>query len=126
MTDVRDVTSALLSLYDVIENNNGQVFNISGGQSISIYELMTALAKARQKSIKFVQLPLGIILPLAYMTEAIYRILPRNLEPRLTPYLLATMAFSQTFDLTKAKRLLGYEPKYNPTQTLIDLVRSMP
>jgi len=126
MTDVRDVTMAILNQYEALDRLNGEVFNISGGQPITIYDLMIKLAQSREKSINFISLPYGLVLPMAYLTEAIYRFLPKKWEPKLTPYLLATMAFSQTFDLSKANQSLGYQPKHNPVQTLIDLARSMP
>ena len=45
-------------------------------------------------------------------------------EPPLTPYSVAALAYSQTFDLTQARRDLGYEPRFDPLETAIAMARA--
>lgn len=42
--------------------------------------------------------------------EAVCGVLPGRPEPPLTRYTLSTIAYSQTLDLTRAVRDLGYRP----------------
>ena len=44
----------------------------------------------------------------------------RRKEPALTRYAVLTLAYSQTFDLTRARTLLDWRPRYSPEQAIAD------
>jgi nucleoside-diphosphate-sugar epimerase len=45
------------------------------------------------------------------MLEGLWTVLGRNEEPRMTRFLAAQLATSHYFDITAARRELGYEPQ---------------
>jgi nucleoside-diphosphate-sugar epimerase len=47
----------------------------------------------------------------AGVLEAICRLLPGQPEPPLTRFSVASIALSQTLDISAARRELGYEPR---------------
>ena len=64
-------------------------------------------------------IPLGLGQVLSVCADALCRVLPGRPEPVLTPYTLSTLAWSQTFDLSKARGLLGYEPAHDAVETAL-------
>ncbi|MDP1913479.1 NAD(P)-dependent oxidoreductase [Brevundimonas sp.] len=119
LTDVRDAACAIL-LADVHrEAAGGQAINISGGQALPIRDLVHRLGQALGVEVRTVSIPLVLGQLLSVGAAALGRVLPGRPEPVLTPYTLSTMAWSQTFDLSKARRLLSYEPAHDAVATAL-------
>lgn len=124
LTDARDVAHAsLLALKDRPETA-GQVFNISGGRAMTMRAMIEALAERLNKPVRFVPLPYPLAEAMARAGEWLCARLPGRPEPFVTPYGLAVLAFSQTFDLTKARDVLGYTPQYDAFSTARDVAGS--
>lgn len=121
MTDVRDAARAI-RLADVHrEAAGGQAINITGGQALPIRDLVRRLGDALGVEVRTVPIPLALGQVLSMGADALCRILPGRPEPVLTPYTLSTLAWSQTFDLGKARRLLGYEPTHDAVETALSV-----
>ena len=119
LTDVRDAARALI-LADVRrEAVGGQAINITGGAALPIRDLIRRLGQALGVEVSTVSIPLPLGQALAVGADALCRLLPGRPEPVLTPYTLSTLAWSQTFDLSKARRLLGYEPVHDAVETAL-------
>ena len=119
LTDVRDAARSLV-LADVHrEIVGGQAINITGGAALPVRELIGRLGRALDVEVRTVPLPLALGQALSVGAEALCRVLPGRPEPVLTPYTLSTLAWSQTFDLDKARRLLGYEPEYDAVKSAL-------
>lgn len=119
MTDVRDAARAI-RLADVHrEAAGGQAINITGGQPLPVRDLVGRLGQALGVEVRIVPIPLILGQALSVGADALCRILPGRPEPVLTPYTLSTLAWSQTFDLGKARRLLGYEPAHDAVATAL-------
>ena len=119
MTDVRDAARAL-RLADVYrEAAGGQAINITGGQALPVSDLVRRLGQALDVEVRIVSIPLALGQALSIGADALCRVLPGRPEPVLTPYALSTLAWSQTFDLGKARRLLGYEPAHDAVGTAL-------
>ena len=62
----------------------------------------------------------SISLPLAWhvggLLEAAHRLLGRTSEPRMTRFLAAQLGTSHYFDMRRARRDFGYEPKISTTE----------
>ncbi len=117
LTDVRDAARAIL-LADVHRDAaGGQAVNITGGRPLPIRELVQRLGQALGIEVRTVEVPLALGQALSVGADALCRWLPGQPEPVLTPYTLSTLAWSQTFDLEKARRLLGYEPAHDAVET---------
>ncbi len=121
LTDARDAARALV-LADVHrEAAGGQAINISGGRPTPLRDLVQRLALRLGAEVRIVPLPLALGKALSVVSDAVCRVLPSRPEPVLTPYTLSTLAWSQTFDLAKARRLLGYEPAHDAVETALEL-----
>ncbi|MGH1399207.1 MAG: NAD-dependent epimerase/dehydratase family protein [Alphaproteobacteria bacterium] len=123
LTDVRDVAQAVLLAAQNIDKASGQVFNISGGQEILIRELAIKLAECTSRKVRFIPLPMVFAKYLAKKLESKAINEGYKNVPKLTRYTLATLAYSQTFDMSKARNKLGYEPKYDALQTILDIAK---
>lgn len=123
LTDARDVASALVRALDRAEAVNGEAFNISGGRPMTIRAMAETLAAELDRKVRFMPLPYGLVSVLAVLSQAVYSRLPGRPEPRLTPYTLATLGFSQTFDLAKARERLGYVPRHDAFATALAVAR---
>lgn len=125
LTDVRDSARALILADQHREAAGGQAVNISGGRPLPIAMLVERLGQRLNTPVKIVPLPLWLGQGLSVVSDAVCRLLPGRPEPVLTPYTLSTLAWSQAFDLTKAKALLGYEPQYDPVETALAIAPDM-
>ncbi len=124
LTDARDVAhAALLALKDRSQTA-GQVFNISGGRAMTMRAMIEALAARLTTPVRFIPLPYPLAEALARAAEWLCVRLPGRPEPPVTPYGLAVLAYSQTFDLTKARDVLGYAPQYDAFATALDFAAS--
>lgn len=117
LTDVRDATSALVSAGKNLVTTAGKAINISGGQPTTVAQLVGKLAEALQRPIELRPIPLQLALFVARTSELACGLLPGRPEPRLTTYGVATLAYTQTFNLQRARDLLGYQPAHDPVAT---------
>src|SRR5262245_54338258 len=117
LTDVRDAAAALVSADRNLDKAAGKAINISGGRATSVADLIGKLASALQRPVALRPIPVQVALLLARLSEAACSALPSRPEPRLTAYGVATLAYTQTFDLARARDLLGYQPAYDAVST---------
>lgn len=117
LTDSRDAARAFLLADQRRETAGGQVVNITSGRPLPVADLVKRLADTLGVEVKIVPLPLALGQALSVVSQTVSRLLPGQPEPVLTPYTLSTLAWSQTFDLSGAKRLIGYEPRYDAVET---------
>lgn len=119
LTDARDAARALLLADLRREAAGGQAINITGGSALPIRDLVGRLGQALGVEVRTVAVPLALGQALSVGADALCRVLPGRPEPVLTPYTLSTLAWSQTFDLGGARRLLGYEPAHDAVETAL-------
>lgn len=125
LTDLRDAAWAICEAEERAENIARRAINISGGNPRQVRHVATEVADALGKSPRLVSLPIGVARLLASVLERLGHLFGTMDEPMLTRYTLATLAYSQTFDLEPARRLLGYEPQHNALATLLAEARQM-
>lgn len=119
LTDVRDAARAI-RLADVHrETAAGQAINITGGTPLPVRDLVDRLGQALDVEVRIISVPLVLGQALSVGADALCRVLPGRPEPVLTPYTLSTLAWSQTFDLGKARRLLDYAPAHDAVRTAL-------
>ncbi len=124
LTDVRDVARALILAEQRAPELRGQVFNISGGRALPLRDTIAALAAAMERNLSFVPLPFAPMRTLARLSEAVAGVLPGRPEPPLTVYTLSALAFSQTFDPTRARDRLGFTPQYDALASATAIARA--
>lgn len=125
LTDVRDAAQALVLADRHRAGIGGRAVNISGGQPIGVLDLAGRLCEALSVRPRLVPLPMGPMRAAAAASQTVCGLLPGRPEPSLTPYTLATLAYSQTFDLSFARSALGYAPAYHPVATALALAPEM-
>lgn len=119
LTDLRDAAQAILSAEQFAPDLRRAATNISGGNPQSVRTVAHRLASVLERDPKFIDLPLFVTRAMAGLIERSAQIIGSKNEPSLTRYTLATLAYSQTFDLTPARERLGYVPKFNAFETLL-------
>lgn len=120
MIDVRDAVSALLAAEKAASHAHGHAVNVSGGSPMPVIDIARRLASALGRSPRFVNVPLGLARAVAGVTDALWPEGGWLGEPRLTGYSLATLAYSQTFDLSGARDMLGWSPRHDAVTTMIE------
>lgn len=118
LTDVRDVVAALILADEQRIAADGQAFNISGGEPMELRQILQNLVNALKLETKTVPVPAVIMGLMSHVLQFGARLWPGQPEPPLTPYIVKTLAFSQTFDLSRARGVLGWSPNYTPQEAI--------
>jgi nucleoside-diphosphate-sugar epimerase len=114
ITDVRDVVAAFLAAEERIADGSGSAFNIAGGQPLRLKRLLGIVFGELGLSVRWLRLSAPSLHRLAGAMEAVCERLPGRPEPLLTRYMAHTLSFSQTLDITRARRVLGWTPRSTP------------
>ena len=84
---------------------------ILGGENMTLGEILNAIAGLTNTRAPSIRLPIGLLMPLAHMTEAYWRMMRRQDEPFLTVDGLKMARKQMFFSSAKAKSALGYRPR---------------
>jgi nucleoside-diphosphate-sugar epimerase len=122
MTFVENVVHAImLALQSPVAV--GRTYHITNDEHVRLWAVIRSLLRTVGLSDRLPQVPLPIMLALAGSLEAAATLTGR--EPLLTRYSVAILARTQTYDITAARRDLGYTPVVSVsdgiTQTLASL-----
>ena len=110
LTPVQNAVHAIQLGLTTSMNNYGEVYNISNGEPVPLWEVINyALKKGGFEPIQQ-KVPYSIALPMATLIEMWAKLTRQVGEPTLTRYTLSTLAHSMTLDISKAKSRLGYQP----------------
>ena len=95
----------------------GKAYNITNGEALSIKELGELLADKMKLKVKFINVPLSLLLKLSATMEFVADHVTHK-EPTLTNYSVGLLGISQTLDITRAEQELGYRPQVSVRQGL--------
>lgn len=109
MTYVDNVVHAVKLSMKLAPSDTAQVFNISNGEPIAAADLFAKMAEQFGIPLNTVHRPYIVADLFARLLEGVAKLRPRW-EPPFTRYSLATLAYSQTLDLSRARDVLGYSP----------------
>lgn len=115
LTDVRDVVAATIAAAET-DAAAGRTFNISGGVPMTARAVVERVCAALGRAPRFVTLPVPVAMLAARAAELAARV--RGREPLVTRYAVMTLAWSQTFDLSAARDLLGWAPRIPPDEAI--------
>lgn len=118
VTAVENVAAAL-RLALTRGDPDGGVYNISNDDPRPFRELLTGLLELMGETPRLRPLNRRIAWTLASVLEGVCAVLPGRPEPPLTRYTLSTIAYSQTLDITRAKKELGYRPEVTLDDALV-------
>lgn len=98
------------------------VYYVTDGTPLPIREFMTPLLATQGVDVSGARsIPLGIARPLAALLDGGARALRRPTQPMLTNWLVTFLGQDRSYDITAARRDLGYVPAADRTQGLLDM-----
>lgn len=110
MTHVDDVVSAIVAALSLAGRPAHRILNISGGTPLGLPDVIaTACAKAgvepRWRKVSF-----PAVYAFARAAELMAKLSPDRPEPTITTYAAGVLAFRQTLDISRARKVLGWHP----------------
>jgi nucleoside-diphosphate-sugar epimerase len=90
---------------------SGRTYNITNGEPREFRAIIDALFRDIGIDARYRHLSLNALYVLAVMIERVYKLFRIHREPPITRYTVCTLGYSQTLDISKARRDLGYIPK---------------
>lgn len=122
LTSVANVADAIWLSLNADQNALNEVYNISNGKPVNLWSsIADVLSKlGREPSVK--KVPFRIVKFIAGMMELKSKMTNMK-EPSLTKYGVGTLAKSLTMDISKARRLLKYEPKVSTEEAIDEFVK---
>lgn len=118
MTCVENVAYAL-RLCIQKENIDFKTYNITNGEPQYFKGLLEELFNALGVKPKYMYININVIYAISCMIEFVYKVLHIYKEPMITRYNVCTLGYSQTLDISKAKKDL----EYNPVMTLSEGIK---
>lgn len=89
----------------------GEVYNITNGEPRAFRNLIEETLRGLDYPIRYRKIPAPLVSAISSSLEFIYKNLKLKGEPALTRYTYYLLRYSQTLDISKAERDLGYRPK---------------
>ncbi len=119
MTSVENVAYAL-RLCTIAENNDGAVYNITNGEPMEFKVLLDRFFKEMEIQPKYKEMNFARVFRVASVLEKFYLLFNiYDKSPIITRYLACMLAFSQTLDISKARKELNYEPQVTLEESII-------
>jgi nucleoside-diphosphate-sugar epimerase len=94
----------------------GQVFTLAGPRYTTLNELYAAIAAVLGTRPSRIHLPVGPILAAGAVCEKVCR--PLHIDPPIYPRRVEFFVKDRAFDISKARRVLGYDPKIDLAEGL--------
>ncbi len=121
LTYVTDAARAHLLAADALAPDSpvaGAIYFISQDDPVVLWPWIRQLLRTLDLPGPRARLSLPVARALGAGLEAIYRVLPLEGEPPMTRFLASELAQSHTYDVSRAKRELGYQPQTSMAKAL--------
>jgi nucleoside-diphosphate-sugar epimerase len=92
-------------------NSTGRAYFISNDKPVGVWDWINKLLKAADAPQIKGQVGAGTAMAAATVMEFFYKVLPLKGEPKLNRFLVGELTTSHWFDISAAKKELGYRPK---------------
>ena len=122
MTCVENVALAIRLAIEASEAK-GEVYNITNGEPRAFRDLLEESLTGLDYPIKYRKIPASLLSGIASSIEFIYKTLNLKGEPPLTRYTYYLLRYSQTLDISKVERELGYHPKISISEGIEQYVQ---
>lgn len=122
MTCVENVALAIRLAIEASEAK-GEVYNITNGEPRAFRDLLEESLTGLGYPIKYRKIPASLLSGIANSLEFIYKTLNLKGEPPLTRYTYYLLRYSQTLDISKVERELGYHPKISISEGIEQYVQ---
>ena len=121
MTCVENVALAVRLALET-EIANGQVYNITNGEPRTFKSLIEEALTGLDIPIRYKRIPASLLAFTATSLEWLYKTSHVSKEPIMTRYTYYLMRYSQTLDISKAEKELGYKPKISISEGITKYV----
>lgn len=111
VTHIDNLVDLVAHCVDTDLPGNGRAYNVSNGEPVRVRWLIETLFDALAIDARLVSLPRAPALALAALSERVARLRRGQPEPRLTRYGVGVLGYSQTLDISRARRELDYVPR---------------
>ena len=125
LMDMTCVENVALAIRLAIETTKakGEVYNITNGEPRAFRDLLEESLTGLGYPIKYRKLPAALLSGIASCLEFLYKTFNLKGEPALTRYTYYLLRYSQTLDISKAERELGYHPKISISEGIEQYVQ---
>jgi nucleoside-diphosphate-sugar epimerase len=96
----------------------GKVYFISQGEPVPMWDMVNRLLLAAGAPPVTRTVPVWLALALAWVFETAHRVTGNPREPRLTRFVVRELSTAHWFDITAARRDLGYSPRVSIAEGL--------
>jgi nucleoside-diphosphate-sugar epimerase len=112
----------LIGDIDAGRDPSGRAYFITNGEPVALWEWINGLLAALGEPPVTKKISLGTASALGALCEAAWRVLPLRGEPPMTRFIATELAKNHWFDLTAARRDLGYAPRISMAAGTAELV----
>lgn len=112
-TYVDNVVEAILCALNADEDFIGEKYNITNDEPVNQLQVFESFLSQTGYPVRRKVISIEKAMKVARWMEWFYRKFKLKSEPLVTEYSICVLAYSRTFDIEKAKRELGYRPKYS-------------
>lgn len=96
----------------------GHAYFISQGEPMLFWEWVSEILKRNGLPPLSRKVPRALAMKIAFLMEWCVRLLPFNLKPQFTRFLVSELTTDHYFNIEKAKTLIGYKPQYSMREAL--------
>ena len=122
MTCVENVALAIRLALEAPQAS-GEVYNITNGEPRAFKDLIEETLRGLDYPITYRKVPAPLLSVIASSLEFLYKVLKLKGEPPLTRYTYYLLRYSQTLDISKAERDLGYRPQISISEGIEQYVQ---
>jgi len=123
VTHIDNLVALVAHCVDADLPGNGRAYNVRNAEPVRVHALLKTLFDELAVDTRLVGLPRAPALALAALSEGVARLRRGQPEPKLTRYGIGVLGFSQTLDITRARRELGYAPQMSTEAGLARFAR---
>ncbi len=122
LTPVSNVVDAILLSLAAKGKALNEDYNITNGEPVNLWDSISYVLKLLNKQVPQKKIPYKLVYAIASFMELSSK-LTHYKEPALTKYGVGTLAKSTTFNIDKAKQLLGYQPKMTTKESIQEFAK---
>ena len=125
IVDVTCVENVAYSLRLAMESKeaNGNIYNITNNEPTEFKNILDKLFNELGQQPRYRKMNIHVMYFVASIIELVYKTFHIYKEPMITKYNIATLGYSQSLDITKAKADLKYKPKITLEEGIIKYAR---
>ncbi len=121
LTSVSNVVDAIILGLKAEGEALNQIYNISNGEPVLLWEKIELVLNKLNRNLPSKKIPHALVHFIASIMELKSKLTNKK-EPALTKYGVGTLTKSFTMDISKAQKLLAYDPKMSTDDAIIEFV----